>query len=146
MHWEKQVQVKTYLKYAVLIVVFVFLTITALSETTEASDKENRWKYICYDINQPDMKYYYDSETVSYISDNQVSVWMKIVTPGNNPQLLHLEIACASSMFHLLEDSVNTWGSRTKTSYIAGRWVMTPPDSEVYLLSKLVCKDLKSAK
>jgi hypothetical protein len=92
------------------------------------------------------MKYYYDSETVTYISDNQVNVWMKTISPYNKPQLLHLEIACASNMFHLMENSADSWGSRLNNFYVAGRWIITPPDSEIYLLGKLVCKDLKPAK
>jgi hypothetical protein len=135
---------RTLLKYAVLIAVFLVVTIAALHTAAEASDKNSRWIYICNDIDQADMEYYYDSETVKYISDNQVSVWMRIASPYNRPQLLHLEIACASSMFHLMENSIDLWGNRIKTSYIAGRWIETPPDSEVYLLSKLVCKNIKN--
>ncbi|MCX5806342.1 MAG: hypothetical protein NT010_09805 [Proteobacteria bacterium] len=72
---------------------------------------------------------------------------MKIAASNKKPQLLHLEISCASNMFHLMEDSVDyLWGSRIKTSYIAGRWIKTPPDSEVYLLSKLVCRNLVTSK
>jgi hypothetical protein len=138
---------RNYLKYAFLIFIFVIAAITGLSERMEASDNNGRWIYICSDIDQADMKYYYDSETVTYISNNQVSVWMRIDTSKSKPQLLHLEIACASNMFHLMENSIDyLWGNRIKTSYIAGRWIKTPPDSEVYLLSKLVCKNLITSK
>ncbi|MCX5813134.1 MAG: hypothetical protein NT178_11395 [Proteobacteria bacterium] len=137
---------RTLLKYAVLIVIIFVINIIALSKIIEASDKNNRWVFICNDIDQADMKYYYDSETVRYISDNQVNVWMKTVSPYNKPRLLHLEIACASSMFHLMENSVDFWGNRLSNFYIAGKWIMTPPDSEVYLLSKLVCKNLITSK
>jgi hypothetical protein len=146
-HIRRNRRLRKFLKNAVLIVIFVISAIVALSGIMEASDKNDRWAYICYDVNQPDMKYYYDSETVTYISDNQVGVWMKIADSNKKSQLLHLEISCASNMFHLMEDSVDyLWGSRIKTSYVAGRWIKTPPDSEVYLLSKLVCRNLVTSK
>jgi hypothetical protein len=137
---------KTLLKYAVLIVIFFVLSIPALSKIIEASSQDNRWIYICNDIDQADIKYYYDSETVTYISNNQVSVWIKTISPYNKPQLMHIEISCASNMFHLMENSYSLWGDRINTSYIAGKWIDTPPDSEVYLLSKLVCKNPKAVK
>jgi len=143
---EGQSNVKTLFKYNALKVVFFVLTIIMLFGNIEASDKNDRWRYICKDSEQADIKYYYDSETVTYISNNQVGVWMKATSPQNKPQLLHLEIACESGMFHLFENSVDFWGNRLNNYYIAGRWIMTPPDSEVYLLSKLVCKKTQNSK
>jgi len=127
----------TLFKYVLIMVSLFFLTIDTHSQTKEAAD--SRWKYICYDINDVGTRYYYDSETITYISTNQIDVWMKITSPAKQ-QILLLEIACASNMFHLLESPFDFWGKRVKTVYTAGRWRMIPPDSEIYLLSKLVCK------
>jgi len=126
------------LKYVFLIAVLVSFPINALSQPG-GGQKDERWKYICYDINDARTTYYYDSETIDYISTNQVDVWLKISSPIK-PQILRLEIACASGMFHLIESPFDIWGKRIKTAYIAGNWRIIPPDSEVYLLSKLVCK------
>jgi hypothetical protein len=127
----------TLLKYVLVIFFFLFLAVDAHSQTQETAD--SRWKYICHDINDVGTRYYYDSETITYISTNQVDVWMKIASPTKQ-QILFLEIACASGMFHLIESPFDIWGNRVKTVYTAGDWRMTPPDSEVYLLSKLICK------
>ena len=126
------------MKYTVLTVFFFLFIAGAFAQTKEAAD--NRWKYIAYDINEANTNYYYDSETVKYISTNQVDVWLKIDSPSEQ-KLLHLEIACGSGMFHLMDNPVNIWGKKIKTKYTAGRWVVTPPNSEVYLLSKLICKN-----
>jgi hypothetical protein len=130
-------------KCIILIALLFSFTANTHSQTKEA--KDDRWKYVCYDINDVSTKYYYDSETVNYISTNQVDVYLKIVSPKKQ-QILLLEIACASNMFHLIESPFDklgpfdTPGKRVKTVYIAGKWRIIPPDSEVYLLSKLICK------
>ena len=130
----------TYIFTITLLFSFVASTYSQTKET-----QNDRWKYICYDIKDVSTKYYYDTETVTYISTNQVDVWLKIASPGKQ-QLLLLEIACASNMFHLIESPFDklgpfdTPGKRVKTVYIAGKWRIIPPDSEVYLLSKLICK------
>jgi hypothetical protein len=127
----------TSLKCLLSIVLFLIFAVDTRSQTEEI--KGSRWKYICYDTNEKGTKYFYDTETVTYISTNQVDVWMKIASPKNE-QFLLLEIACASNMFHLIESPFDMWNKRVKTQYIAGNWRLIPPDSEVYLLSKLVCK------
>jgi hypothetical protein len=127
----------TLLKYSFVMAFFLFFAVDVHSQTREI--KDSRWKYICYDINEKDTKYYYDTETINYISTNQVDVWLKIASPKTQ-QILLVEISCASNMFHLIESPFDMWNKRVKTQYIAGNWKIIPPDSEVYLLSKLICK------
>ncbi len=131
-------QAMKWLKRTFLIALLVSFAINAYSQAGGEA-KDERWKYICFDINDAKTAYYYDSETIDYISTNQVDVWLKIGS-STKAQTLRLEIACASGMFHLIESPFDIWGKRVKTAYIAGNWRVIPPDSEVYLLSKLICK------
>ncbi len=115
----------------------LFIPAARASDTPKTQD--NRWVYVCDKKDASGTKLYYDRETVSYISDNQVGVWAKTVSPGSE-ELQRYEIACGSNMFHLIEEPANAWGVQSKTTYIVGKWMVTPPDSEVYLLSKHVCR------
>ena len=134
---------KPSVKYSIYLIVAVSFFIVIVPG--HADTKDNRWVYISQDKDDASTSYYYDSETITPHSYNQVGVWLKAAT-STDETLYNLEISCVSGMFHIIEGSFDIWGRRSKTSYIAGRWIITPPNSEVYLLSKMICKDIRPRK
>jgi hypothetical protein len=104
-----------------------------------AFGQEKRWVNFTFDKDTPGIEYYYDRETVSYLSDNRVSVWLKIASPQGE-ELIHTEIECSGSMFRTIEPYKPLWEKPVKTSHAQYGWLEIPPDSEVYLLKKILCK------
>jgi hypothetical protein len=110
-----------------------------------AGAEKNRWVYFCKDKNQAGVKYFYDSETVEYLPDSRVRVWLK-VAKSSEDQVLHTEIDCSGGLFtvvrHPKEFDIWRWRTETdKSKYMPGRWHEIPPDSEVHLLGKILCND-----
>lgn len=101
--------------------------------------QDKRWVYFSYDKNQAGTDYFYDRETVAFTGQNRVSAWMKVVSSGSE-ELIHVEIECFGKMFRTITGYTPFLGKQTKDSYVAYGWLEIPPDSEIYLLSKIVCK------
>ena len=129
------------LMVVVLLLGFVFLlTLVFALISVRLEAVEERWIYFSYDINLAGVKYYYDSHTITRLSEDKVSVWLKIAS-SYEERLLQTEISCPSGMFRIVEGPRNFWGNKSKTSSVARGWVVIFPNSEVYLLSKIVCKN-----
>lgn len=105
----------------------------------KARGQEKRWVHFTYDTKLQDTDYYYDRETVRYLSDNRVSAWLKIASPQKE-ELIHLEVECSGSMFRTIEPYKPLLGRPDKTSYAQYGWLEIPPDSEVFLLRKALCR------
>ncbi|HEY3276556.1 MAG TPA: hypothetical protein VGJ94_08040 [Syntrophorhabdaceae bacterium] len=123
---------------AILLCSFVALLCMAVLPMN-ARGQDKRWVHFTFDKNLQNTDYYYDRETVRYLSDNRVSVWLKIASPQSE-ELLHLEIECSGSMFRTIEPYKPLFGSPVKTSYAQYGWLEVPPDSEVFLLKKALCR------
>ncbi|MBA4418253.1 MAG: hypothetical protein C0392_10145 [Syntrophus sp. (in: bacteria)] len=104
-----------------------------------AISQDRRWVSFSNDKNSTGTEYYYDRETVAYMPQNRVSVWLKVVSSGDE-ELIHTEIECFGRMFRTIAGPKPLFMKRDNRSYVANGWLDIPPDSEVYLLSKIVCK------
>lgn len=108
-------------------------------DTLRADEQKRRWVYFAYDKNLGETTYYYDPETMAYLNDNRVSVWLKVASQGNE-ELIHTEIECSGSMFRTVQPYKPFLEKIDKTSYAVYGWLEIPPDSEIHLLKKAVCK------
>jgi hypothetical protein len=115
------------------------ILLSVVSFPLHGISQDKRWVYFSYDKNEEGTNYYYDRETIVYSGQNRVSVWMKIASPSGE-ELLQTEIECFGRMFRTIVGPQSFFGSRSKESYVAYGWLDIPPDSEIYLLSKIVCK------
>ena len=101
--------------------------------------QDPRWVYFSYDSNQQGIRYYYDKQTVAYLSDNRVRVWLKAASPAGE-ELIQTEIECAGGMFRTIQPYKPLIGKGVKTSYAEYGWLDITPGSEVDLMKKIVCK------
>lgn len=104
-----------------------------------AHGQDKRWVRFTFEKGNTGISYYYDRETVAYLSDNRVGVWLKIASPDGE-ELIQTEIECSGSMFRTIQPYKPLFEKSVKTSFAAYGWLEIPPDSEVYLLKKILCK------
>jgi hypothetical protein len=124
---------------AVLTLAVLLVPLYGISQDKGGIPQDKRWVYFSYDKNEAGTEYYYDRETVSYTGQNRANVWMKIVSPGAE-DFLQIEIECFGKMFRTITAPKSFFGTSDKKSYLGYGWLDIPPDSEIYLLSKIVCK------
>ncbi len=125
---------------AALTVAILLAPCHGTSQDRSVTPHDKRWVRFAYDKNEVGIDYYYDSETVKHIGQNRVNVWMKTTSPPGGEDFLQMEIECFGKMFRTITAPKSFFRSSDKKSYLGYGWLDIPPDSEVNLLSKLVCK------
>ena len=128
---------KIWIRFVLCCSILFALSIAFVPLTATSQDK--RWVNFSYDKNNPGTEYYYDRETIAYMPQNRVSVWFKIVSSGDE-ELIQAEIECFGKMFRTIAGPKSLFTKRDTKSYLASGWQDIPPDSEIYFLSKIVCK------
>lgn len=118
---------------------FIFFVVCVIITPLHAAEQERRWVRFAYDKEQAGTDYFYDAESVAYLSNNRASVWMKTVSSGSE-EILHLEIECSGTMFRTILPHKPFLSKPSTTSSLEYGWVEIPPDSEVHQLKKRVCR------
>jgi hypothetical protein len=118
---------------------FLFFAACAIITPLHAAEQDKRWVRFAYDKEASGTEYYYDAETVQYLSNNRASVWMKVLSSGSE-DMLHMEIECSGTMFRTIRPYESFFSRSSSTSYVEYGWVEIPPDSEVHQLKKRVCR------
>ena len=104
-----------------------------------ADTQGTRSAHFSYDKNIQGTDYYYDRDNVEYLSDNRVSTWLRITSPDGE-DFIRTEIECSGSMFRTVQPYKPLIFKADKLSYAAYGWLPIPPDSEIHLLRKILCK------
>ena len=123
-----------------MIFCFLFFAACAVVSPLHAAGQDKRWVRFAYDKQTAGTDYYYDAESLTYLSNNRASVWMKTVSPGGGEDVLHLEIECSGTMFRTIRPYKALFSPPSTTSSLEYGWVEIPPDSEVHQLKKHVCR------
>jgi hypothetical protein len=128
---------KTWMRFILFCSILFAFSIALVPLSATSQDK--RWVLFSHDQHATETQYYYDKDTVTYMPQNRVNVWIKIVSSGDE-ELIQTEIECFGRMFRTIAGPKPFFMTRDNKSYVAYGWVNIPPNSEVYLLSKIVCK------
>jgi hypothetical protein len=122
----------------ILIFSFLFVALCAAVSAVAAAEPDKRWVHFSYDRSKAGTDYYYDSESVTFLSNNRVSVWLKRTT-SRGQEVMLTEIECSGSMFRTVQPYKPLFGKPDKTSYAAYGWLQIPPDSEVHQVRLILC-------
>ena len=131
-----------------LILFMLIITLSLPIISSQLANASGGWLYFSKDRSSPSTKYYYNSESLQYFSDNHVSVWMKIQSATGEQSLL-TEITCSGRLFRVIQaPSRDFWDElynkkSNETQYVVSGWLEIPPDSEVNILKGLVCNNPK---
>lgn len=122
-----------------VILSLIFFAASALTAPAFAGEQDKRWVHFAEGRTSA-RDYYYDQETVAYLSNNRVSVWMKVVSQPTREETSRVEIECSGTAFRTIEPGKPTRGQTLSTASIEYGWAEIPPDSEIQALKKRVCK------
>ena len=107
-----------------------------------AAEQDKRWVPFAYERTRAGVDYSYDSENVTFLSNNRVSAWLKR-TSSRGQEVMHLEIECSGTLFRTIQPYKPLFSKPDKTSYSEYGWLEIPPDSEVHQLRLILCKQKK---
>lgn len=106
--------------------------------------REEKWKY--YATGEDRTKHYYDSESVTYVSDNIVKLWEKTITSEASTSLTKelktfREMDCSKRRYRVLELRVKFRdGSEKEQSFSNPRWMDIPQNTWLDALYEMLCK------
>jgi hypothetical protein len=116
----------------------LFVAACAAISPAAAAEPDKRWVHFSYERSKAGTDYYYDSESVTFLSNNRVSVWLKR-TSSKGQEVMHTEIECSGSMFRTIQPYKPLFRKTDKTSYSEYGWLEIPPDSEIHQLRMILC-------
>jgi hypothetical protein len=122
----------------IFILSILFAAACAAVSPVAAAEPDKRWVHFSYERSKAGTDYYYDSESVTFLSNNRVSVWLKR-TSSKGQEVMHTEIECSGSMFRTIQPYKPLFRKPDKTSYSEYGWLEIPPDSEIHQLRMILC-------
>jgi len=126
----------------ILVIAILFTAAWAGAASVASAEQDKRWVHFSYERTKMGIDYYYDSENVTFLSNNRVSAWLKR-TSSRGQEVMHLEIECSGTLFRTIQPYKPLFSKPDKTSYSEYGWLEIPPDSEVHQLRMILCKQKK---